>query len=131
MKKSLLFLSLLTILILVCFHFNFFKLIDTKTNIVRTISKNKIHKVTFESLFKLTTKNKRDVIEVDILVKDIDTENLIITSESPTEEVTIQFQSDEDLSKIKSGDKIKIRAIKKGINSSPNIVRLDDAIIIS
>lgn len=50
MKKSLLFLSLLTILILVCFHFNFFKLIDTKTNIVRTISKNKIHKVTFESL---------------------------------------------------------------------------------
>ncbi|WLF68504.1 hypothetical protein Q6375_10965 [Clostridium septicum] len=78
MKKSLLFLSLLTILILVCFHFNFFKLIDTKTNIVRTISKNKIHKVTFESLSKLTTKNKRDVIEVDILVKDIDRECKIV-----------------------------------------------------
>ncbi|WLF68506.1 hypothetical protein Q6375_10975 [Clostridium septicum] len=64
------------------------------------------------------------------MTDSIDTENLIITSEGPTEEVTIQFQSDEDLSKIKSGDKIKIRAIKKGINSSPNIVTLDNAIII-
>ncbi|CDG01296.1 Hypothetical protein CCH01_005820 [Clostridium chauvoei JF4335] len=97
---------------------------------MRDISNKDVNKVSFESLTKLGTKSSLNVIEVEILVKDINLDELTITSENSIDDVTINFQPDEDLSNIKIGDKIKIRAIKKSMNYSPLIVKLDNAIIV-
>ncbi|ATD54660.1 hypothetical protein [Clostridium chauvoei] len=130
MRKNLLVLSILLGFTLLSSYFTFSKYINSNINPVRDISNKDVNKVSFESLTKLGTKSSLNVIEVEILVKDINLDELTITSENSIDDVTINFQPDEDLSNIKIGDKIKIRAIKKSMNYSPLIVKLDNAIIV-
>lgn len=130
MRKNLLVLSILLGFTLLSSYFTFSKYINSNINPVRDISNKDVNKVSFESLTKLGTKSSLNVIEVEILVKDINLDELTITSENSIDDVTINFQPYEDLSNIKIGDKIKIRAIKKSMNYSPLIVKLDNAIIV-